>query len=148
MFWIVKLSRNRRNTTTGVLCCNSYLFVFLYKESRLDLVLSGVHTRMADDFCPITCFYSVLFICLQLDVKLSIFLNSADEVLLCKPLWMMSLHQVVDVSWYVRCRSSWLSLQGDPKLQNREAIGTRTSGTKHLIILKLTIRGRTHNLRQ
>lgn len=45
---------------------------------------------------------------------------------------------------YVRSRSSWLRLQGDPRLPSREAIGTRTVGMKSLIILKLTIRGHTH----
>lgn len=54
--------------------------------------------------------------------------------------------QVVDFSvcTYLQCRSSWLSLLGDPRLPNRGATGTRTVGTKSLINLKLTIKGRLY----
>lgn len=61
-------------------------------------------------------------------------------MVLVRPMRMYSL-QVVDVSVYVRFRSSWLKLQGDPRLPSREATGTRTDGTRSLINLTLTIRG-------
>lgn len=94
-----------------------------------------VHTHKAVFFC---------FVFFKFVIKLMFLLNSAGAVL-WGTMWMNSIRVVnVSVCVYIWCRSSWLRLQGDPRLPSREAIGTRTIGTKRLIILKLTTRGHTH----
>lgn len=72
-------------------------------------------------------------------VSVAIFLSPAGEGPPNDP-------KVVDFSacTYLQCRSSWLSLQGDLRLPNRGATGTRTVGTRSPINLILTIKGRLY----